>query len=71
VSALQTPTAALQRAIGDLRAAREAAAGWRDDQRETLDRSCLDPLEAQGRWLAQALMRAAAEIADAERLLVR
>ncbi len=58
-----------QQALSGLRAGRSETAAWRDEQRDSLDRSRLDPLESDGQRLLEALQRTDAELARAEQLL--
>jgi hypothetical protein len=60
-----------ERALADLRGSREASAAWSDDQRQSLDRQCLEPLEKDARLLLEALRDAGREITAAEGLLTR
>lgn len=71
MSGLRDAIAAQQRAISDLRRSRDASAAWSDDQRQRLDKQCLEPLTSEGQRVLDALRKAAHEIAAAERGLCR
>jgi hypothetical protein len=66
MSALNQALALQQRSLAYFRQARTSTAAWSDAQREKLDRHSLDPLEADGQRLFEALRRAAQEISSAE-----
>ena len=60
-----------QRSLSDLERSRNASTAWSDQQRQQLDRQCLEPLTADGRRLVAALRKAGHEIAAAEAMIKR
>jgi hypothetical protein len=71
MAGLRDAIALQQAGLSDLQRSRDASAAWADDQRENLDRQCLDPLAAEGKRLLEALRTAGHEIAAAEGMLSR
>jgi SOS-response transcriptional repressor LexA len=61
VNSLSDAVQVQQRALGDFQRSRGSAQAWSDDQRESLDRQVLDPIEREARHLLEALRRAGAE----------
>jgi hypothetical protein len=60
-----------QRALGDLERSRADSTAWSDDQRNSLDRNCLEPVMVDGRRLLDAFRKAGHEFAAAEGKLSR
>lgn len=71
MSGLRDAIALQQRALSELQQSRSSSTAWTDEQRQSLDRQCLDRLQSEGRHLLDALRTAAHEIAAAERMLSR
>lgn len=68
MSELREALAHQREALHALTQSRANAGAWMDEQRRDLDRSCLDPLVADGRRLYDALRKAADEILAAQRM---
>ena len=68
---LRDAIAVQQQALSDLSRCRAGSAAWADEQRMTLDRTCLDPVTADGKRLLDALRKAGHEIAAARKSLSR
>jgi hypothetical protein len=71
MSGLRDAIALQDGALSELQQSRTGSAAWADDQRHSLDRQCLDPLQADGRRLLDALRKAGHEIAAAEGMVMR
>jgi hypothetical protein len=69
MSGLREALGRQREAMRSLAESQANAGAWVDDQRQSLDRSCLEPLSADGRRLYDALRRASREIIAAERMV--
>jgi hypothetical protein len=71
MSGLRDAIALQQKAASELGQCRSNTAAWSDEQRQRLDRECLDPLAQRGQQMLERLRDAAREIAEAQRMLPR
>jgi len=66
MSELREALSRQREALAALRRSRADATAWVDDQRRSLDRECLDPLEHDGRRLHEAMKKASEAILAAQ-----
>jgi hypothetical protein len=66
MSELREALSRQREALAALRQSRADATAWVDDQRRSLDRGCLDPLEDDGRRLHEAMKKASEAILAAQ-----
>lgn len=68
---LDDPLDELQRALADLRRARDETTAWSDEGRRVFDEQRLDPLDEAGARILSAIRNAQEQFSDASRQIAR
>lgn len=68
---LDDPLDELQRALADLRRARDETTAWSDEGRRVFDEQRLDPLDEAGARILAAIRKAQEQFSDASRQIAR